>query len=107
MKRIYIAHPLAGKWPERNVEKYLECCADATKDGHVVLSWIVNYLMHVRYLTNGDEHYYIERDFKLIDVADEVWLCGAWWDSNGCKREREYAEKIGVPVVEKTHEVSF
>ena len=36
--------------------------------------------------------------FRLIDICDEVWVYG---DSEGCRKEREYALSIGKSVVIK------
>jgi hypothetical protein len=36
--------------------------------------------------------------FKIIDICDEVWVYG---DSEGCRKEREYALSIGKSVVIK------
>lgn len=101
MKRIYIAHPLAGTWPGRNVESYLKWCAVAMNEGHTVLSWVHNYLTHVRKLTDGDADFYLTMDFALIDVADEVWLCGDWPHSKGCLAEKEYALRRNMTVLDK------
>jgi hypothetical protein len=36
--------------------------------------------------------------FKIIDICDEVWIYG---DSEGCKKEREYALSRGKKVFQK------
>jgi hypothetical protein len=97
--RVYIAHPLTGEWPAFNVERYLRHCADAMNKGHTVVSWVVNYLTHTRGLTCGGASFYLDMDFALIDVCDELWVCGADWEtSSGVQAEIAYATKRGIRI---------
>jgi hypothetical protein len=106
MKCVYIAHPLAGPQSARNVEQYLKWCALAMNQGYAVLSWVVNYLTHARLLTDGDADFYLNMDFVLINVADEVWLCGDWKSSAGGLREKAYAESKKITVIDKGKEIT-
>jgi hypothetical protein len=36
--------------------------------------------------------------YRLIDICDEVWIYG---DSEGCRKEREYALSLGKRVIDK------
>lgn len=102
-KRIYIAHPLTtgeGEWAdmEANVERYLVFCAFAALQGYVVISWVHNYLTHVRQLTNGDHAFYMKGCLELLRAADEVWICGPPSISRGITMELAEAERLGIPV---------
>ena len=102
-KRIYIMHPLTtgqGEWADmdENVERYLVFCAFAALQGHVVISWVHNYLPHVRELTQGDHAFYMKGCLALLSQADEVWVCGPPSISKGIRMEIAEAKRLGITV---------
>lgn len=105
MKKIYICHPLGGdgspEWGdmERNLERYLLFVAKATNAGDVVISWVHHYMTHSRGLTSGDHAFYLDRDVKLLEDADEVWVAGPVTVSKGMQIEWTAALKLGIPVI--------
>lgn len=107
--RIYIAHPLAGDgsldWGDqgRNVDRYLQWVAEAMGEGHTVITWVHHWLTHERKLTNGDFDYYLSRDCSLIEVADELWICGPPSVSKGMRVEIAFANKKGIRVIKKDY----
>ena len=107
MERVYIAHPLYGdgsdEWghPELNVERALKFMAMATNEGHTVISWAYLYFTHLRRWTQGDTKFYLERDAKLIEVCDKLWVCGPPEISSGTRFEIALAEKLGITIVQK------
>jgi len=107
MKKIYICHPLGGdgspEWGdlERNMERYLLFVAMATNAGDVVITRAHHYMTHTRGLTNGDHAFYLDRDVKLLEDADEVWMAGPVSVSKGMKIEEDAALGFGIPVIHK------
>lgn len=105
MKKVYIAHPLAGdgspEWgdQEKNVERYLKFIAAAMNKGYCVFSWVHHYLTHTRGLTDGDPSFYLERDAELIKCCDELWLCGPVDLSKGMIYEAGVTRGAGITVV--------
>ena len=41
---------------------------------------------------------YMQLDFRLIELSDEVYVIGDWKTSKGVKAEIAYAKAIGKPV---------
>lgn len=103
-KRIYIGHPLVGdgspEWGnmEKNVERYLRFVAMALNEGHTVLSWVHNYLTHIRGLTQGDGHFYLAGDLDELKLADEFWLAGPPKVSSGLAQEFDAAQEFLIPI---------
>lgn len=91
MRKVFISHPYISN-PELNRKRAEVICKYAIRHGYLPLSPLHMFsfipddtgrvdIMHIC--------------FKLIDIADEVWVFG---DSKGCRQERAYAERIKKPV---------
>jgi hypothetical protein len=117
MKLIYISHPLVGDgspvWGDRdnNVERALRFIAMATNQGHVVVSWVHHPLIKKKGYTRGDEEdpatFYLSRDYRLVSVSEELWVCGPPEKSAGTRFEIEAAREFGLPVVQKPEWMFF
>ena len=117
MKTVYIAHPLMGTTdkakalgygnPEANVERYLRFCAWASNNGYAVISWVHHYLMHTMGLTRGGAEFYLSRDFRLMDGADELWVAGNPEASSGTVDEIQYGEDNGIPIISQDEWMDF
>lgn len=96
--KIYIAHPFLGKQKnKRKVEK-------------IILKLIKIY---PDYLFVSPIHctgfYYFKKPYeegmkdcyKLLEMCDQVWLFGEWYNSRGCRLELDYAGRHGIPAIVK------
>lgn len=94
MKRVFVSHPFASD-PKRNREKADIICRDLVRQGVLPIS-----PLHLFSFMDddGEREKILQVCFKLIDICDEVWVYG---DSEGCRKEREYALSIGKSVVIK------
>ena len=94
MKRVFISHPFSSD-PEGNRVRVDIICHDLVKQGILPIS-----PLHLFSFMEDD----LQREeilrvcFRLIDICDEVWVCG---DSEGCRKEREYALSQGKRVIDK------
>ena len=91
MKRVFISHPFTSD-PEGNRVRVDIICRDLVKQGILPIS-----PLHLfSFMENDDNREEIlQVCFRLIDICDEVWIYG---DSEGCKREAEYAQRAGKVV---------
>lgn len=108
MKLVYIAHPLGGdgspEWGDRdkNLERALRFIAYATNEGHAVISWVHHCLTNKRGWTpHGDDQFYLVRDKRLMEAAEELWVCGPPELSSGTRFEIECAKEFGIPIIQK------
>ena len=91
MKRVFISHPFASD-PEGNRVRVDIICHDLVKQGILPIS-----PLHLFSFMEDDlqREEILQVCFRLIDICDEVWIYG---DSEGCKREAEYARRAGKVV---------
>ena len=94
VKRVFISHPFSSD-PEGNRVRVDIICHDLVKQGILPIS-----PLHLfSFMENDDKREEIlQVCFRLIDICDEVWIYG---DSEGCKKEREYALSRGKKVLNK------
>ena len=95
MKRVFISHPYKDD-PKGNKKRVDTICRElAEKDDILPIS-----PLHLfSFMENDDNREEIlQVCFRLIDICDEVWIYG---DSEGCRKEREYALSIGKRVIDK------
>lgn len=95
MKIVYIAHPLgSGQDREANRALATKWVVWAANQGVApIASWIlIASEWQEDRKTEG-----LEIDCRLIDVCEEVWLCGPRI-SPGMTVESLYAEKLGIPI---------
>lgn len=90
-KYVFISHPYSDD-PENNLKKVDKVCKYWKGKNIIPVS-----PLHLFSFYDDDDR----RDeilkicFDLIEVCDAVFVYG---NSEGCRLEREYAEKIGKPV---------
>ena len=75
--------------------------AFATNEGHAVISWAHHYLTETRRWTSGDADFYLSRDKRLLEVAEELWVCGPPSVSSGTRFEIVAATEFGIPITLK------
>lgn len=95
MKRVYVAHPYSGK--EENKASVETLIRKMVKNYPDIL--YISPIHALGYLYNDVEYEHgMQYCFELLKACDELLLCGGWKDSRGCKMEKEYAEKNGIPI---------
>ena len=92
MKRVFISHPYKDN-PTGNKKQADAICRElAERDDILPISPIHLF----RFMENDDKREEIlQVCFRLIDISDEVWIYG---DSEGCRKEAEYARRAGKVV---------
>jgi hypothetical protein len=97
MKRVYFAHPLRNS-VEENKQKIAAIIRQALIDTPDILplSPIHNFSFvdPVEY----DAEHGMELCFNLLKLADELWVHGKYWESEGCCREIVYAKQHGISI---------
>lgn len=102
-KVVYVAHPLAGDIPG-NIERAKQICREIA---HRRFPEVVPVCPLPAFSFLNDENpeernIALEYCFALLQRCDELWLAGNWRESEGCRMEKELAEKLGIPVKEYT-----
>jgi hypothetical protein len=103
MKKIYIAHPLRGDRPgdpeairenERRVGDICRSLSETHPD-HLILSPV-----HAFGFVDatGPQEWVLSQCRMLLALADELWVFGRWWTSEGCRMEVAAAKNMGIPV---------
>jgi hypothetical protein len=94
VKRVFISHPFSSD-PEGNRVRVDIICHDLVKQGILPIS-----PLHLFSFMENDlqREEILQVCFRLIDICDEVWVYG---DSEGCRKEREYALSQGKRVIDK------
>lgn len=95
---IYLSHPYGGD--EANLRK---CTAIYKKlqpelyesKGQVLLSPLQSCgcLYNDMSYKNG-----LSLSMELLKMCSEIWICPGWQNSEGCRRERDYAYEHGITV---------
>lgn len=86
-KVVYIAHPFFNS-PAENTERVKKYIERAVREGNTPLCSITMFGFLQGKISEKEA---LNICLCLIDLADEVWLCGNWQKSKGCKKEFEYA----------------
>ncbi len=95
MKRVYVAHPYGGN--EENKLKVEDLVRKMVKNDSDIL--YISPIHSTGYLYNDVEYEKgMEYCFELLSICDELLLCEGWENSRGCKMEKAYAEKYGIPI---------
>ena len=95
-KKVYIAHPLRGNI-KGNINKASEICEYLASRGDILP---LSPLHTFGYLDpTGDQFQAMQLCFSLLDCADEVWVFGKYWMSEGCIAEIAYANCRGIKTV--------
>jgi hypothetical protein len=95
MKKCYIAHPLRDDVPG-NIAKATEICRQLWAGQQVIP---LSPLHAFGFAQPGDDEYHaMQCCFSLLDQADELWVYGQWWLSEGVMAEMSYAGCHGIPI---------
>ena len=94
VKTVYIAHPFRSN-PEQNLRDVMKFIKLAVENGYLPLCAVPVFGPLYGQL---DEETVMEMCFKMIDIAQEVWMCGEWMHSEGCLKELEYARNNGKEI---------
>jgi len=95
MKRVFISHPYKDD-PERNKKRVDNICRELAEKGDILP---ISPLHLFSFMEDDDSREEIlQVCFRLIDICDEVWVYG---DSDGCRKERDYAISRGKKVLNK------
>lgn len=98
-KRIYIAGPLNALAVDylKNCSNMMLAAEHIRRLGYSVYVPCIDLLMGLKfgYTTYSD---YFENSNEWLKVADAVYLCAGWENSEGTKKEIELAESLGIPV---------
>ena len=94
MKWVFVSHPFSSD-PEGNRVRVDIICHDLVEQGILPIS-----PLHLFSFMDDDlqREEILQTCFRLIDICDEVWIYG---DSEGCKKERDYALSRGKKVLNK------
>lgn len=95
MKRWYIAHPYSMKEENKqSVENIIKQIAKEHPDVFPVSPIHATGFLyaHMEYIAG------MQLCFELLSMCDTLILCPGWKNSRGCKLEKEYAEKHGIPI---------
>lgn len=100
MKRVYIAHPLRGN-RELNYRMATQICDRLAHEREVIP---ISPLHNFGYLdpAHFDPYHAMQLCFGLLSIADELWVFGKWWESEGCQAEICFAGCHGIPIRYKT-----
>ena len=103
-KVIFVSHPLKGDL-EGNTNKVKKICRELIDDGVIPLA------THMLFPSFLDDNIPEEREtgmkgtLELLSRSDEVWVYGDRI-SEGMSREIDLAEKLNIPIVYKSEELS-
>ena len=96
-KVIYIASAYSGD-VNANFQKYLERVAIAKRDHNViVVTWAHQHLLEVEELLDWTYKQYLEADFELINLVEELWAFD-FDTSNGVQEEVKHARSKDITV---------
>lgn len=98
-KRIY----LAGAYSADNILKVLtniregiKVASHWTKEGYAVFCPFLDYQYQFFNDLSIDDYY--QYSLAFLEVCDEMWVLPNWENSNGTKKEIDFAEKYGIPI---------
>jgi len=97
MKKIYVVHAFQGK--KSNMQAITVICRNLTKLGVMPISPVHSF----SYLHDNipeEREKAMEMCEELVEVCDAMFLCGEWWRSEGCQRERDVALQLFKPIYE-------
>lgn len=94
MKMIYLAHPYGGITENVCASTDLERKLD--NDNLHVFNAVAYFHRYKYFLT---EEKIMERCLDTLCRVDELWMADGWETSKGCRKEHEFAKKLGIKVV--------
>ena len=105
MKKVYIAHPLLGDMDRKNpnlrvlygnIESVEDICCRIVKEHPDILP--LSPISAFSFLDAFDRTGSMGLCYKLLSLADELWVFGDWMGSEGCLMEIRWAREMGIPV---------
>ncbi|MDD5543863.1 MAG: DUF1937 family protein [Acidobacteriia bacterium] len=100
MKRCYLAGPYRdsrGEWfVQQNIEHAGEVARKLWRDGFSVMCPHKNTSFYGG--TDIPDQIWLDGDLEWIKVSDILVLMPDWERSSGTRAEKEFAEKLGIPV---------
>jgi len=91
---IYVAGPYRG-YINKNIKEAREVAIKLWDKGHTVICPHLNTEHFEDELPEVD---FIEKDLDIVGRCDAIVMTKEWKKSEGARREKEYAESIGIPV---------
>lgn len=92
MKRVFVSHPYKND-PEGNKKRADAICKELAEKKDILP---ISPLHLFSFMVDDEKREEIlQVCFRLIDICDEVWIYG---DSEGCRKEAEYARRVGEVV---------
>lgn len=100
VKKVYVAHPFGSHGSmeanKASVEEKILGFVDRYPTDYMFISPI--HATGFLYFKYSYEHG-IELCLSLLEMCDEIWMCGDWQKSRGCNIEHEHALKIGMKIL--------
>jgi len=92
VKRVFISHPYKDD-PKGNKKRVDTICRELAERGDILPISPLHLFSFMEDDLQREE--ILQVCFRLIDICDEVWVYG---DSEGCRKEAEYARRAGKVV---------
>lgn len=98
MITVYLSHPFTGNEKTNRLRARTMAAQIARSCPDV---YVYNPLDALQYAECAGLDYFriLQLCKELIRNCDALFLAGGWKHSNGCMMEKQYAEKIGLPVL--------
>ena len=90
MKKIFVSHPYGGKC--QNMRAITHICQHLVCFGIMPISPVLAFSFMNDHVEE-ERSKALEWCDSLIEVVDEVWFFGEWWNSEGCQLEMIKAAK--------------
>jgi hypothetical protein len=97
MPLIYVAGAYTNN-PEVNMQKAEQASIQLIRNGFAVFTPHKNFYDYQKY-EDVDYETYLQIDFEIISRCNAVYVLDNWNESPGTKREIEYCDSIGIPVL--------
>lgn len=97
MKAVYVAHPLRGDVAE-NTARITKIIRQLVSKNHDILPLSPIHNFGFLDPATYDAVHGMQLCFALLNRAEELWVFGEWWQSEGCQAEICYAGCRGIPI---------
>ncbi|MCM8901312.1 DUF4406 domain-containing protein [Caldicoprobacter algeriensis] len=91
---VYIAHPYRNN-PRENLKRVKKYVKEAITQGYIPICALLE-IGHL--LGQIDEAEAMDICYAYIELANVIWICGDWENSEGCRAELEYALDLGKVI---------
>ena len=109
-KNIFISQPMAGKSEEEILairQKEIDKIHQFFDTDGVEINIITSYIddatrKHFQKYVSDDinwDIFWLSQSLERLAMADMIWLCDGWEDSNGCNIELECATRYGISIM--------